>query len=284
MSDWTAGAEYSRKALESAQAVVAADPEETWWRKKLAIDYDTVATSMIILGDQTAADANHREAMVVRQALLISEPADAENQRNVAVSHRMLGDRARHGHSIDAIRAHYENGLLICEQLAAADPGSHQKQGDVLDLLGVLTDACERAERFDEGLEWVEKTARRLDQLTREKQMSRAVLESYRAIADTRRAVYRAAAHGLKLEATSEPVGAPADLAPAMYDWWTLLPPLGWRVAAATPKPRPSPETSSGATPRIPSRRSVVAASTPCAQARPRPERAGRRTPGSIMS
>ena len=223
MSNWTAAAEYSRKALESAQAVVAADPEETWWRKKLAIDHDTVANAMMILGDHAAANANDRKAMEVRQALRIAEPADAENQRNVAVSYRMLGDRARHGDPIDVVRSHYENCLKICEQLAAADPDSNQKQGDVLEVLDALVDTCERAERFAEALEWVERTARRLDQLTREKRLSRSVLDGARAIVDTRLAVYRAAARGLQLAASAERVRVPGDLAPVMHDWWTLL-------------------------------------------------------------
>ncbi len=86
MSDWTAGAEYSRKALESIQAVVAAEPEESWWCKKLAIDQSTVAAAKILLGDFAEAEAQYRKAMEVSQALLIAEPADAENQRNVAVA------------------------------------------------------------------------------------------------------------------------------------------------------------------------------------------------------
>ncbi len=90
-------------------------------------------------------------------------------------------------------------------------------------VLDALADTAERAERFAEGLEWVERTSRRLDRLTREKRMGPAFLGGTRAIVETRRAVYQAAARGLRLEDASTPVGAPADLAPVMRDWWMLL-------------------------------------------------------------
>ena len=60
------------------------------------------------------------------------------------------------------------------ETLAAADPGSVQKQGDILETYGVLADNAERAERFTEALEWAERASRRLDQVEREKHMSKA--------------------------------------------------------------------------------------------------------------
>ncbi len=74
MSDWTAGAEYTRKALESAQAFVAAEPENLWLRKKLAIDYDQLGTARLLLGDLDGAEANYLKSQEVCQALLAAEP------------------------------------------------------------------------------------------------------------------------------------------------------------------------------------------------------------------
>jgi tetratricopeptide (TPR) repeat protein len=157
----------------------------------------------------------------VRQALSTAEPEAAELQRNVAVSHRSWGDLLLHRHDVDAVRAQYEKCLAICETLAAADPGSAQKQGDILESYGVLADNAERAERFTEALNWAERASRRLDQVEREKHMSQAFLAGARVPVNIRRAVYKAAANSLKLEDASA-VPSP-DFAPAFYDYWRLL-------------------------------------------------------------
>jgi tetratricopeptide (TPR) repeat protein len=225
MSDWAAGTEYNRKALEKARAFVAAEPENLWLRKKLAIDLDQLASGLILLGDLDGAEAHYREAQRMRQADLAAEPGDAENRRNVAVSHRMLGDLSRCRRDHDAASRHYRDGLSICEALAEADPGSAQKQGDVLETLGVLTDVADRAERYGEALDWLEKTRQRLDRLEREHLLGRAAIDQSRAPADALRPLYGAAARGMRWDATSPAPEAtpPADLPPALHDGWRLL-------------------------------------------------------------
>ena len=60
MTDWKAGVEYSRKALEKAQAFVAAEPENLWFRKKLLIDYEQLGNGLLLLGDLAGAETNFR--------------------------------------------------------------------------------------------------------------------------------------------------------------------------------------------------------------------------------
>jgi tetratricopeptide (TPR) repeat protein/tRNA A-37 threonylcarbamoyl transferase component Bud32 len=224
MSDWTAGAEYTRKALESARAFVAAEPENLWLRKKLAIDYTQLGNARLLLADLDGTEANFLEAQKVSQALLAAEPGDAENQRYVAVSYSSLGSLARCRRDTDGARSVYQKCLAICEALAAADPGSVQKQGDVLENLGLLTDNAERAERFGEALEWIKQTLQWLDRFEREKRLGRDVLEQSRAIAMAQRALYQAAARGLGLDSRAAP--AP-DLPPILQDWWKLFRGMG---------------------------------------------------------
>jgi tetratricopeptide (TPR) repeat protein len=222
MSDWTAGAEYSRKALESARAFVAAAPQDLWLRKKLAIDYDQLAAARLLLADLDGAEANYLESQKVRQALLDAESGDVDNRRSLAVSYRYLGDLARCRRNTDATRSLYQKCLAICETLADADPGSAQKQGDVLETLGVLTDNAERAEKFDEALEWIQRTMHWLDRLEREKRLRRDVLEPSRLIATGQQALYQAAARGPGLDSAPTP-----ELPPVLQDWWRLLHGLG---------------------------------------------------------
>jgi tetratricopeptide (TPR) repeat protein/tRNA A-37 threonylcarbamoyl transferase component Bud32 len=220
MSDWAAGAEYSRKALESAQAVVAIEPDNLVFRTKLAIDYDQLGTSLAIKGDLGPAQVNYQKAREVREAILAAEPGSAESQRNVAVSYRFLGAVATACGDADAARDLGQKALTISEKLADADPGSAQKQGDILDTLYFLSDNAERAERFGEALEWAERTLKRVERLAREKQLGHDMLERYRLIATGQRALYQAAARGLGL---GSPGGPATDLPPVLSDWWKLL-------------------------------------------------------------
>ncbi len=152
MTDWTAGAEYSRKALEKAQAFVAAEPENLWFRKKLLIDYEQLGSGLLLLGDLAGAETNFRASLKVCRDNLAAEPGDVENQRNVGVALGMLGtlERCRRDH--DAARRLYAESLSICEAVAESDPGSPQKQGDVLEKYGMFVDIAERAERYGEAL------------------------------------------------------------------------------------------------------------------------------------
>jgi tetratricopeptide (TPR) repeat protein len=221
MSDWDAAVSYAQKSLESAQAVVALEPDNVVSRTKLAIVHERLGTATGLRGDIASAEANYRKAMELRQALSNAEPEAAELQRNVATSHQSCGALLLHRHDIDAVRAHYEKGLAMFETLAAADPGSVQKQSDVLETYAALADIAERAERFAEALEWAERAARRLDQIEREKHMHQAFLEEGRGLVKLELAVYKAAANSLKLEDAS---AAPSpDFAPAFHDYWRLL-------------------------------------------------------------
>ncbi len=118
----------------------------------------------------------------------------------------------------------YQKCLATSETFADADPGSVQKQGDVLETLEALTDNAERAEQFPESLEWIKRTLHWLDRLDREKRLGRDVLEPSRLIAMGRQALYQPAMGGLGLDSTTAP--AP-DLPPLLQDWWKLLRGLG---------------------------------------------------------
>ena len=228
LSDWKTGAAYSRKALESAQAFVAAEPENLIYRTKLAIDYDQLGASLGMLGDLAGTEANWLEALEVRRAILAAEPGSAESQRNVAVSYRYLGDLARCRRNTEEARSLYQKCLALCETLAAADPGSAQKQGDILESLGVLADNAERVERFGEALEWVQRTLQKLDGLEREKRLSPAVLNRSRLIATGQQALYQAATRGLGLDSRATTAPSPGlDLPPVLQDWWKLLRGMG---------------------------------------------------------
>ena len=89
MSDWTAGAEYSRKALESARAFVAAEPEDLWLRKKLAIDYDQLgAGARMLRATSTAPRPTTSSRWRCAGRTWPPSRGDVENRRNVAVSYR----------------------------------------------------------------------------------------------------------------------------------------------------------------------------------------------------
>jgi tetratricopeptide (TPR) repeat protein len=225
MSDWKAGGEYNRKALEMARKFVAADPGNLWLHKKLGIDLDQVADGLLLVGDLAGAEAHVLEAQHLRQADLAAEPGDVENLRGIAISQRRLGGLARYRHDFDAARRHYQECLSTCEALVRFDPGSAQKQGDILETYLDLADNADRAERFGEAAEWYEKSRQRLDQLDHEHHSGRATFARWRVLANMLWPLYQAAASGMQWDATSPlpDLPAPADLPPALHDGWHLL-------------------------------------------------------------
>ena len=180
MTDWKAGVEYSRKALEKAQAFVAAEPENLWFRKKLLIDYEQLGNGLLLLGDLAGAETNFRASLKACRDNLAAEPGDVENQRNVGLASGRLGFLERCRRDYDAARRLYAESLSISEAVAESDPGSPQKQADVLEKYGMFVDIAERAERYGEALEWEEKTRQRLDRLEREHRLGRPAIEEAR--------------------------------------------------------------------------------------------------------
>lgn len=227
LSDWKAAVDYSRKALESARAFVAAEPENLWLRKKLAIDLDLVGGALMLEGDLKGAEAHFLESQRVRQADLAAEPGDVENRRNVAESLRMLGGLARCRRDLVAASRLYDESLAICEAVVSGDPGSAQKQGDILENTLLLADIAERGERFDEATRLVEDIWRRLDRLERDGLLGKAAIDQSRTVTGPLRLLF-GAARGMRWDKPSaEPPAPPRDLPAALHDPWRMLYALG---------------------------------------------------------
>lgn len=228
LSDWKAAVEYSHKALESARAFVAADPDNLWLRKKLAIDLDLVGNALMLEGDLNGAEAHFLESQQIRQADLAAEPGDVENRRNVGESLQILASLARYRRDHEAAARLYRESLAICEAVAAGDPGSAQKQGDILETLRWLADLAERREHFDEASRLVENLWRRLDRLERDGLLARASIDRWRAVAGPLRSLDGAAASGMRWgKPSADPPAPPSELPPALHDSWRLLYALG---------------------------------------------------------
>lgn len=228
LSDWKAAVDYSRRALDSARAFVAAEPDNLWLRKKLAIDLDLVGGALMLEGDMKDAETHFLESQQVRQADLAAEPGDVENRRNVAESLQMLGGLARYRRDLDAAARFYDESLAIYEAVTAGDPGSAQKQGDILENERWLADIAERGEQFEKAHRLVEDIWRRLDRLERDRLLARSSIDQWRAVAGPLRSLFGAAARSMRWDQPSaEPPAPPRDLPAALHDSWRLLYALG---------------------------------------------------------
>ncbi len=97
------------------------------YRVAMAISRSRIGQILLVLGDAQGAAAQHREAMLVREAIAAQHPGVTGFQRGVAVEASNVGDALGHpsflslGDEAGAEKS-YRRAIAIQEQLAQADP------------------------------------------------------------------------------------------------------------------------------------------------------------------
>ena len=109
------------------------------------------AAALLNAGDLQSATRLFQAVYQEVSARAAADPANAQWQRDLSISHNRLGDIARATGDLTAARTHYQASLDIAQRLAAADPAStqrqrslsisHEKLGDIARDAGDLTAA-----------------------------------------------------------------------------------------------------------------------------------------------
>ena len=82
--------------------------------------------------DGTHGRRASRATLAIRERLAAADPANAEGQRNLSISHFKLGYLAVAASDNQTADQHYRTSLAITERLAAADPGNAQYQAHLV--------------------------------------------------------------------------------------------------------------------------------------------------------
>ena len=82
-------------------------------------------------GDLPAAGVSYRAALAIAERLAAADPANAQWQRDLSVSHTRLGDIDIAQGDLQAADASYRAALAIAERLAAVDPANAEGQRDL---------------------------------------------------------------------------------------------------------------------------------------------------------
>jgi predicted negative regulator of RcsB-dependent stress response len=117
----------SAAALAALKRVVHYLPED--FRAQIEL-----GDAQAIAGDSTAALVSFQKAHAIAESLVARDPANAQWQRDLSVSHEKIGDvlvaqgdTSEHGGALAA----YRKGLAIHEALAARDPANTEWQRDL---------------------------------------------------------------------------------------------------------------------------------------------------------
>jgi tetratricopeptide (TPR) repeat protein len=128
-----------RTALSLAEQNADTHPADAKSRHAVAYGKERVGVVLAMSGEYQAAEHNLREALLLYQQL--SSPGTS-GERDVADTHLELGDVLKaQGRNVEALRE-YEDGLRICEKLAADDASNVRSRRNLHIALGRLADLC----------------------------------------------------------------------------------------------------------------------------------------------
>lgn len=93
-----------------------------------------IGDSLLSIGGSTneiEADHVYKDSLSIRQALVASEPTNADHRRALALSYERLGSlEQRFGHPEKALE-HFSFALMICQKLALSNPENVVAQRDL---------------------------------------------------------------------------------------------------------------------------------------------------------
>jgi hypothetical protein len=85
----------------------------------------------VAMDDIATAREHYQAGLNITERLAAADPANAQYQRDLSISHEKLGDVAVAMDDIATAREHFQAGLDMRQRLAAADPGNAEYQRDL---------------------------------------------------------------------------------------------------------------------------------------------------------
>ena len=111
------------KAAEIDRGLVEAEPNNTMYRRELAVQLGNAGTAMLRKDDRAGALPRMKEALALYEALAAADPNDMSLQRNLAVGHRNVAAASEAGERESALQ-HFRTALDILSRLRAKDPSN----------------------------------------------------------------------------------------------------------------------------------------------------------------
>jgi serine/threonine protein kinase/tetratricopeptide (TPR) repeat protein len=109
------------KAAEIDRRLVAAEPNNTVYRRELAVQLGNAGTAMLRRDDRAGARPKMQEALALYETLAAADPNDMSLQRNLAVGHRNVAAASETTDRETALR-HFHTALDILSRLVTKDP------------------------------------------------------------------------------------------------------------------------------------------------------------------
>ncbi len=111
------------KAIEIDRALVRTDPENTVYRRELAVQLGNACTTLLRLKDKTGALEKAREALSIYESLAAADPNDVKIRRNLAVGYRNVGAALGVEGGAHALE-NFHQALQIFSELNRKDPNN----------------------------------------------------------------------------------------------------------------------------------------------------------------
>ncbi len=133
-----------RRTLEVSEQRAAAFPSDRA-QNSLALTHSRVGDALAERGDLVGTMESYRHAQVIREALVRDYPSNGMYRRELKVLYNWLGNFSGNSQYLNlgdraAALDYYRRGLIIAEELAAADPKNVQGRHDLAVSVGKMGD------------------------------------------------------------------------------------------------------------------------------------------------
>ncbi len=123
-----------RRTLASLEQMVAADTQNTAFRRNLGVTFNTLGRDLRAAGDAARAIENHRRALAIVERLIAADSSSSEHRQDLAVTRGMLADALLDARQYAPALEQYQQAIALKESMRVAEP-STERHGD--DLAGL---------------------------------------------------------------------------------------------------------------------------------------------------
>ncbi len=114
--------QHYERSLQIRRQVVAGQPDEPTWRRRLSVGLNRVGEILAKLGDPEGALRHYQEALEIREQLAGANPDSGRADRDLALSQAFVAAQLRELGRYEEATAHLESGLPIFEARVQLDP------------------------------------------------------------------------------------------------------------------------------------------------------------------
>jgi tetratricopeptide (TPR) repeat protein len=119
------------KSHDLLRGLVAAEPENTDYRRSLSLSDNKIGDVLRVKGDLTGALGRYRDGQAISRTLMQKDPGNIQWQRDLSIGDDRIGDVLRAQGDLSGALASYRDGQAIRKTLAQKDPGNTQPQRDL---------------------------------------------------------------------------------------------------------------------------------------------------------